>query len=110
MLEAERQELQTPGIQVLGGIGVADVEPASQQAAVGRLIIGGGLGLATRAAMVQAVFQASDRATVHMKDQMSAPEGFLPFARAVLGGLGGYEPRQSPNANLRAERPGSGAG
>ena len=60
--------------------------------------------------MVRAVFQSSDRATVHMKDQMSGPEGFLPFARAVLGGLGGYEPRESPNAILRARRPGPSAG
>jgi len=42
--------------------------------------------------MVREVFQSSDRATVHVKDQMSGPEGFLPFVRAVLGGLGGYEP------------------
>ncbi|HEY5987962.1 MAG TPA: hypothetical protein VIV12_16555 [Streptosporangiaceae bacterium] len=60
--------------------------------------------------MVRAVFQSSDRATVHMKDQMSGPEGFLSFARAVLGGLGGYAPRESPNAILRARRPGPGAG
>jgi hypothetical protein len=59
--------------------------------------------------MVRAVFQSSDRATVHMKDQMSGPEGFLPFARAVLVGLG-YQPGKSPNAILRARRPGSGAG
>src|SRR6266496_5796371 len=47
------------------------------------------------------VFQSSDGATVHMKDQMSGLEGFLPFVRAVLGGLGGYQPRESPNALLR---------
>jgi hypothetical protein len=60
--------------------------------------------------MVEAVFRSSNRATVHMKDQMSGPEGLLPFARAVLGGLSGYEPPESPNAILRAGRPGSGTG
>ena len=74
------------------------------------MIIGGGLDLEARAAMVRVVFQASDRATVHMKDQMSGPEGFLPFVRAVLAGLAGYEPRESPDAILRAQRPGSAAG
>jgi hypothetical protein len=53
---------------------------------------------------VREVFALSDRATVHMKDQMSGPEGFVPFARAVLTGLADYEPQPSPNAVLRAQR------
>jgi hypothetical protein len=92
------------------GSGVADVEAALRQADIDHVIIGGGLDLEARAGMVRAVFQSSDRATVHMKDQISGPEGFLPFARAVLGGLGGDEPAESPNAILRAGRPGPGAG
>jgi hypothetical protein len=80
------------------------------RADIDHVIVGGGLDLEARAAMVREVFQASDRATVHMKDQMSGPEGFLPLARAVLAGLGGYEPRQSPNTVLRAGRPGPAAG
>jgi hypothetical protein len=74
------------------------------------VIIGGGLDLEARAAMVRAVFPSSDRATVHMKDQMSGPGGFLPFARAVLGGLSGYAPRESPDAIARARHPGSDPG
>ncbi len=65
--------------------------------------------LEARAAIVREVFQASDRATMHMKDQMSGPEGIIPFVRAVLSGLGGYEPREWPNAILRARRPGTDA-
>jgi len=45
-----------------------------------------------------------------MKDQASEAERFLLFVRAVLSGLGSYEPRESPNAILRARGPGSGAG
>jgi hypothetical protein len=110
LLEAVTRELQTPGIEFLGGTGVSDAESAFRQAGIDHVIIGGGLDLEARAAMVRAVFQSSDRATVHMKDQMSGPEGFLPFVRAVLAGLTGYEPRESPNAILRAEHPGPGAG
>jgi len=62
------------------------------------------LDLEARAAIVREVCQASDRATVHRKDQMSGPEGFLSFVRDVLSGLGGYEPRESPDAILRARR------
>ncbi len=110
LLDTVRHELQAPGIEFLYGTGVADVGPAFGRADIDHVIIGGGLDLEARAAMVRAIFLASDRATVHMKDQMSGPEGFLPFARAVLAGLGGYEPRESPNAILRAQHPGSGAG
>src|SRR6266516_8155163 len=86
LLEAVTRELQTPGIEFLGGTGVSDAESAFRQADIDHVIIGGGLDLEARAAMVRAVFQSSDRATVHMKDQMSGPEGFLPFVRAVLAG------------------------
>ncbi len=109
LLESVKRELQPAGVVFLGGTGVTDVGPAFRQARIDHVIIGGGLDLDTRAAMVREVFQSSDRATVHMKDQMSGPEGFLPFVRAVLGGLAGYDPRESPNAILRARHPGSGA-
>jgi len=107
LLDTVKQELQTSGIDLLAGTGVADVGPAFREAEVDHVIAGGGLGLGDRAAMVRQVFQSSDRATVQMK---SGPEGFLPFVGAVFGGLGGYEPAQSPNAILRAERPGSAPG
>ncbi len=110
LLQAVQRELQTPGIEYAGGTGLADVEPAFRQADIDHEINRGGLDLEARAAMVRVIFQASDRATVHMKDQMSGPEGFLPFVRAVLAGLAGYEPRESPDAILRAQRPGSAAG
>ncbi len=58
-----------------------------------------GLALADRLAAVTAVFSASDRATVHMKEHMSGPEGFVPFVRAVLRGLDHYEPVLSANAH-----------
>lgn len=69
------------------------------------MIISGGLDLRGRAAMVRTVFQSSDRVTVHMKDHMSGPERFLPFVKAVLGGLSEYEPSESPSAILRVGAP-----
>ena len=110
LLDTVTKELQAPGAGFLAGTGVADAQAAFRQADIGHVIIGGGLGLEARAAMVGAVFQSSDRATVHMKDQMPGPEGFLPFARAVLGGLCGYAPRESPDAILRTRHPGSDPG
>ena len=109
VLETVKQELQAPGIEFLSGSAEAAVDSALRQADIDHVIIGGGLDLEARAAMVRQVFQSSDRATVHMKDQISGPEGFLPFVKAVLGGLSSYQPTQSPNAILRAGRPRSDA-
>ena len=110
VLATVKQELQTPGIEFLSGTGEAAVDSALRQADIDHVIIGGGLDVEARAAMVRTVFQSSDRATVHMKDQLSGPEGFLPFVKAVLGGFSSYQPTQSPNAFLRAGRSRSGAG
>ena len=110
LLETVQQELQARGVEFLSGTGEADVERALRKADVDHVIIGGGLDLEARAAMVRAVFQSSERATVHMKDQLSGPEGFLPFVKAVLGGLSSYEPSESPNAILQAGPPRSDAG
>jgi hypothetical protein len=110
LLDMVKKELQTPGVEFLAGTGVADAGAAFRRAGIDHVIIGGGLDREARAAMVRAVFQSSDWATVHMKDQMSGTEGFLPFARAVLGGLSGYVPAESPDAILRAPYPDSDPG
>jgi hypothetical protein len=105
IVEDVQQQLQMPEIKFIGGTSVDDVRSAFAQGDINHVIIGGGLGLEVRLKMVQQVFQASDLASVHMKDQMSGPEGFLPFVRSVLIGLNDYEPPESGRAILRAQRP-----
>jgi hypothetical protein len=105
LLEDVQQQLQKPDIEFLGGTGVDDVRSAFGQGDIDHVIVGGGIDLETRLEMVREVFQSSDRATVHMKDQMSGPEGFLPFVRSVLLGLDEYAPQESPRAILRARHP-----
>jgi len=108
VLDDVQQQLQMPDIEFLGGTGVDDVRPAFAQADIDHVIVGGGLDLETRVEMVREVFQSSDIATVHLKDHLSGPEGFLPFVRSVLLGLKDYAPQESPRAILRAQRPGLG--
>jgi hypothetical protein len=103
LVESVKRELEAPGTEFLTGTGVADVEPSFRGADIDHVIMGGGLDIEARAGAVREIFRLSDRATVHMKDQMSGPEGFLPFVRAALNGLADYEPRLSPRAVLRAE-------
>ncbi len=51
------------------------------------VIMGGGIPLADRLAMVQHVYTVSETTTVHLKDRVSGPRGMLPFVKAVLRGL-----------------------
>ncbi len=104
VLDDVRQQVPMSDVELLAGTGVDDVRSAFAHADLDHVIMGGGLDLETRLAVVREVFQSSDRATVHLKDHLSGPEGFLPFVRAVLAGLKDYEPQPSPQAVLRARR------
>jgi hypothetical protein len=105
VVEDVQQQLQMPEIEFIAGTSIDDVRSAFARADINHVIIGGGLDLEIRLKMVQQVFQTSDPTTVHMKDQMSGPEGFLPFVRSVLIGLNDYQPHESSQAILRAQRP-----
>jgi hypothetical protein len=108
VLDEVKHQLQMPDIELLGGTDVDDVRSVFARSDIEHVIMGGGLDLETRLEMVREVFKSSDRATVHLKDQMSGPEGFLPFVRAVLLGLNDYAPQESPHAILRARPAGPG--
>lgn len=90
----------------MAGNGAEDVRSALREGDLDHVIVGGGLDRATRLDVVREVFHSSDRATVHLKDHLSGPEGFLPLVRAVLRGLDEYGLRESPRAVLPAQRPG----
>ena len=106
LMESFRRELGQADVELLSGTDLDALRAAFVEDDVDHVILGGGLDVATRADAVGEVFRLSDRATVHMKDQQSGPEGFVPFARALLRGLADYQPTPSPNAVLRAQRPG----
>jgi len=97
-----RRQLDMPDVEFAGVTGVEEVRAALTHADIDHVFLGGGLDLEARLEMVRAVFESSDRATLHMKDHFSGPEGFVPFVRAVLGGVGDYVPRPSSQAILRA--------
>ena len=103
-VEDFRRQLNVPDLELVGGGGVEDVRSAFAEGDIDHVIVGGGLDLPVRLEVVKEVFESSDRATVHLKDHLSGPEGFVPFARSVLQGLNDYEPQQSPGAILRAQR------
>lgn len=106
LLDDFRRQLDMPDVEFVGGTGVDDVRSAFAQGDLDHVMLGGGLDLRTRLEVARVVFESSDKATVHLKDHLSGPEGFVPFVGSVLRGLSDYEPRLSPRAILRAQRSG----
>ncbi|MEV6108550.1 hypothetical protein AB0M28_28175 [Streptomyces sp. NPDC051940] len=87
VIDTARDQLQAPGLEILGATDAEGVRTALANASVDHVIMGAGLDLETRLAVIAEVFGTTDGTTVHMKDTASGPEGFLPFARALLAGL-----------------------
>lgn len=48
---------------------------------------GAGIDLETRLEIVREIFLLSDATTVHLKDRVSGPQGFLSFVRSIPSGL-----------------------
>ncbi len=48
------------------------------------MIVGAGIELAERLAIVRAAFEQSETITVHMKDKASGAKGFAPFVESVV--------------------------
>jgi len=55
--------------------------------AINVVIMGAGIELEKRIEIVRYVFNTSKITTVHMKDWVTGPEGFVPFINSVLIGL-----------------------
>jgi hypothetical protein len=89
VVEDARAHLQMPDVDVYGGTGLDDLRATFARTKIDHVIMGGGLDLEVRLAIVREVFHLSDSTTVHMKDVASGPQGFFPFVRAVLQGLHG---------------------
>ena len=87
VVEDARAHLQMPDIDLYGGGSIEDMRAVFAQTKVDHVIMGGGLALEIRLAIVREVFESSNATTVHMKDIETGPQGFLPFVRAVLQGL-----------------------
>lgn len=81
------RNLDLPEVDVHGGTGIDDLRSTLARGPVDHVIMGAGIDLDARLAIVREVFQLSDTTTVHLKDRASGPEGFLPFVRSVLRGL-----------------------
>jgi hypothetical protein len=96
-----QRQLGLPELQLIGGTGIDNVRTTFARRTIYHVVMGAGIDLETRLQIVRGIFRLSEQTTVHRKDRVSGPEGFLPFVRAVLRGLQDYE--LSP-ADWRASR------
>jgi len=95
VVDTVQRQLALPDLRLIGGTGIDDVRKAFAQGKVDHVLMGAGIDLETRLQIVREIFELSETTTVHMKDRVSGPGGFLPFVRAVLRGLRDYEPSSS---------------
>lgn len=94
-----QRQLGLAELHLIGGTGLHDVRNAFAAGGhVDHVIMGAGIDLDTRLQIVREIYQLSDNTTVHLKDRVSGREGFLPFVRAILGGLREYHAPPSPEA------------
>ena len=80
------QQLEIPELNLVGTTSLDGARAAMIANDVDHVIIGGGLDLHTRLAIIQEIFAISSSTTVHLNSP-SGPESFLPFASAVISGL-----------------------
>lgn len=77
-------QVDLDGFEVHTGTSLDEARAAMAEHDIDRVIMGAGLPLDVRLAVVEHVFAVSESTTVHMKDRASGREGFVPFLRSLL--------------------------
>ncbi|EXJ67322.1 uncharacterized protein A1O5_09335 [Cladophialophora psammophila CBS 110553] len=83
-----------PDLRVHTGSSVADLRSAFNQASakargIQHVFVGAGLELENQLEIVREAITISASVCVLLKDATSGPDGFVPFVKAVLGGMRG---------------------
>ncbi len=74
-------------VDLFAGTSLDDVTEVMAAQPIQHAIMGAGIDLDTRLAIIEHLFTESTSTTVHMKDRDSGPAGMLPFVNGVLTGL-----------------------
>jgi hypothetical protein len=89
VLDDVRDATDTTGLTLYAGSTLEDARAALAKAPTDTVIMGAGIDLDTRLAIIRHGFETSTTTTVHLKDRDTAKAGMLPFIDAVLTGLQG---------------------
>jgi hypothetical protein len=86
-LDGMRAGISIKYVNLLAATSLDEVCTAFADQFIDVVIIGAGIDLDTRLAIVRYIFETSNATTVHMKDRNSGPAGMLLFVDRVLNGL-----------------------
>jgi len=89
VLDDVRRNLTVRDVNLFSGTTLDDVKDAFERDVIDMVIMGAGLDLEVRLAIVRHVFTISTATTVHMKDRDSGQPGMMPFVDRILRGLTG---------------------
>jgi len=88
VVDEAKAKLNMSNLETYGGTGMDDVRTVfSSHANIKHVFMGAGIDIETRLEIIREVCRVSSSTSVHMKDAMSGPEGFLPFVKAILEGF-----------------------
>ncbi|PHQ60738.1 MAG: hypothetical protein COC08_06955 [Maribacter sp.] len=82
-----KESISVKNVNLLSGTSFNEVETAFEDNNIDIVIMGAGIDLDIRTAIVQHIFTTSKSTSVHMKDWDSGPQGMVPFIDGVLRGL-----------------------
>jgi hypothetical protein len=86
-VENVRKNLSVCDVELLAGTDLNEVKTAFDESTIDIVIMGAGIDLDDRIAIIRYIFETSNSTTIHMKDRQSGPAGMLPFVDNVLKGL-----------------------
>ena len=87
VLDGAEAEIDIPDVELSSATNAKEVVDSFSTTDFRHVFMGAGIALEERLLVVRAVYDASDTATIHLKDVDSGPEGFLPFVKAILAAL-----------------------
>ncbi len=93
VLDNVEAKIDSNNVKLFAGTTLEDVISVMAADRIDHVIMGAGIDIETRLAIIRHVFETSTSTTVHMKDWDSGPAGMLSFVNGVLTGLLGPTPR-----------------
>lgn len=87
IVEDTRAKAKERGATIFAATSSDEVEKILAEHDPHAIIMGAGLDLDQRLAIVRAAFERSNKVEVHLKNAASGPDGFIPFVEELLGML-----------------------
>jgi len=102
VVDDTRARVQVPGVVLHGATTLDEVRRTMALRQIDVMVVGAGIELTQRMAIVRAAFEMSDTVSVHLKDKLTGHAGLAPFVERVIAGY--------PDRVLATAVPGSPGG